>query len=143
MNKGGVILAGLGAVAAFILWPKSASASQGGGAMQGAPSSSDITGSQEAQYLQGLIETAIASNNPKVMHATATKIRNTNWTHSEVRAAAKQEANNLDDYANSLENYQKSSKANAPAGPALPHTPPDQAASDIEAAMNEGNGWEW
>ena len=72
------------------------------------------------------------------MHATATKIRNTNWTHAEVRKAAMQEATNLDDYANSLENYQKSAKAQAPAGGALPgHTTPDQAASDMESAMND------
>ncbi len=107
INKGGVILMGLLGAGAFLLWPKSASAASlpSGGSTQ----PSDRSGAQEAQYLQGIIEGAIASNNPATIHAAANKIRNYNWTHPEVRASAMQEATNLDDYANSLENYQGAS----------------------------------
>lgn len=111
INKGGVILLGLAGAAAVVLWPKSSHAATLPGGSSSQPSASDRTGAQESQYLQGVIETAIGSGNPAAIHAAANKIRQYPWTHPEVRAAAMQEATNLDDYANSLENYQKSSSS--------------------------------
>lgn len=113
--KLGLALAGGAGILVLILGMKKASAKpSGGGSAPSGPSASDKVGYAEAQVLQGFVEDAadcLTKMDSKCARSIANKMRNYDWQHADIAAAAKQEANNVDAMAKDIEDYKKSQKA--------------------------------